>query len=129
MMALLDLCTRLPWHLWYEPDPQAHDQRAWPQVLAALPRGALFVFDLGFTNFRMFAELTLAQVTFVTRAKRNLAATVARVLRRTATVHDTIVWIGTGADRQQVRLIEVLYRGSWARYLTNELDPAHLPAP
>lgn len=50
--ALLDLCTRLPRTVWYEEDSQAHDQRWWPQVLAALPAGALFVFDLGWTNFR-----------------------------------------------------------------------------
>jgi hypothetical protein len=128
MAALLDLGSRLPRTLWYEPDPQAHDQRWWPQLLAALPAGALVVFDLGWTNFRRFAELTRAQVTLVTRAKSNLASTVERVLRRTATGHEALVWIGTGADRQRVRLIEVLYRGTWYRYLTNELDPARLPA-
>src|SRR5919206_2512407 len=58
MAALLDLCSRLPRQLWYEPDPQAHDQRWWPQLLTALPAGALVVFDLGWTNFRRFAELT-----------------------------------------------------------------------
>src|SRR5437762_1154606 len=62
MAALLDLCSRLPRQVWYEADPKAHDQRWWPTLLAALPAGALFVFDLGWTNFRMFAELTLAQV-------------------------------------------------------------------
>jgi len=51
MTALLDLCVRLPRALWYEPDDQAHDQRAWPQILAALPVGALLLFDLGYTNF------------------------------------------------------------------------------
>lgn len=127
MAALLDLCSRLPRTIWYEEDPQAHDQRWWPHLLAALPAGALCIFDLGWTNFRMFADLTRAQVTFITRAKRNLAYTVARVLRRTATVHEALVWIGSGADRHQVRLIEVRYRGTWYRYLTNELDPARLP--
>ncbi len=128
MAAVLDLCSRLPRTLWYEPDPQAHDQRWWPQLLVAVPAGALVVFDLGWTNFRQFAELTRAQVTVVTRAKSNLAYTVERVLRRTATGHEALVWIGTGADRQRVRLIEVLYRGTWYRYLTNELDPERLPA-
>lgn len=36
--------------------------------------------------------------------------------------------IGEGEDRQTVRLIEVLFRGTWHRYLTNELDPVRLPA-
>jgi DDE family transposase len=127
MTALLDLCSRLPRRLWYEPDAAAHDQRAWPDLLAALPAGALLVFDLGYTNFGIFAQLTLAVVTFVTRAKSNLAYEVVRTLRRTNQVHDAIVWIGRGAERQQVRLISVLYQGTWQRYLTNELDPLRLP--
>ena len=127
MTALLDLGSRLPHALWYEPDPQAHDQRHWPQLLGAVPAGALLLIDLGYTNFRRFAELTAAQVVWLTRAKTNLAYTVERSLERTARVHDTLVWIGSGADRQRVRLIEVLYRGAWYRYLTNELDPERLP--
>jgi hypothetical protein len=39
------------------------------------------------------------------------------------------VWIGQGKTRQQVRLIEVLYKGKWYRYLTNELDPLTMPLP
>jgi hypothetical protein len=76
----------------------------------------------------MFAQLTQARVTFVTRAKSNLSYTVAHWLQQTGTVHDAVVWIGSGADRQQVRLIEVFYRNTWCRYLTNELDPQTLPA-
>jgi len=73
MTALLDLCSRLPRRLWYEPAAAAHDQRAWPDILAALPAEALLVFDLGYINFTRFAQLTLAHVTFVTRAKSNLS--------------------------------------------------------
>jgi Transposase DDE domain len=127
MTALLDLCSRLPRRLWYEPDAAAHDQRAWPQILAALPKGALLVFDLGYTNFGIFARLTLAHVTFVTRAKSNLAFQIVRVLRQSSQVQDALVWIGRGDERQQVRLISVLYNGTWQRYLTNALDPACLP--
>jgi hypothetical protein len=129
MAALLDLGSRLPRTLWYADDPQAHDQRWWMQLLAALPTGALLVFDLGWTNFARFAELTGAEVTFVTRAKRNLAFTLVQSLHQTAQVHDALVWIGSGTERQLVRLIAVCYRGTWYRYLTNERDPARLPAP
>lgn len=122
MTALLDLAARLPWRLWYEPDPNASDQRCWPQILAALPAGALLLFDLGYTNFTMFLQLTQAQVTFITRAKVNLAYQLEKVLQRRDTVHDLLVWIGRDADRQQVRLIEVRYHGVWYRYLTNELN-------
>jgi Transposase DDE domain len=127
MTALLDVCSRLPRRLWYEADAQAHDQRAWPAILAALPAGALLLFDLGYTNFGIFLQVTLAQVTFVTRAKSNLAHEVVCTLRRTSHVHDALIWIGRGAERQQIRLISVLHKGTWQRYLTNELDPQVLP--
>ena len=127
MTGLLDLGSRLPRAVWYEPDAQAHDQRFWPRILSALQAGTLLLFDLGYTNFGVFAQLTAAHVTFVTRAKSNLACSVARTLQQTGTVHDAVVWIGSGADRQQVRLIEVFYRNTWCRYLTNELDPQTLP--
>ena len=42
-------------------------------------------------------------------------------------VRALLVWIGRGADRQPVRLIEVWSHGVWYRYLTNELDPQRLP--
>jgi len=129
MTALLDLASRLPWHIWYEEDAQAHDQRFWPRILARLAAGSLLIFDLGYTNFSAFAHLAAAQVTWLTRAKSNLAYEVERSLQRTAAVHDAWVWIGRDADRQLVRLISVLYHGTWYRYLTNELDTERLPAP
>lgn len=80
--------------------------------MAAVQAGALLIFDLGYTNFQRFIELTAARVTFITRAKRNLAYQVIRTFQQTAQVHDCLVWIGQDATRQQLRLIEVLYRGS-----------------
>jgi hypothetical protein len=129
MTALLDLCSRLPLQVWYEEDAQAHDQRFWPQILKVVKVDSLLIFDLGYTNFSVYAQLTAASVTFITRAKSNLAYQAERSLHRTAQVHDTLVWIGKGDDRQLIRFIEVLYQGKWYRYLTNELDPERLPAP
>jgi len=129
MTALLDLCSRLPRHIWYEEDAQAHDQRFWPRVLEVLKAGSLLLFDLGYTNFAIYVQLTASQITFITRAKKNLAYEVERYLQRTAQVHEALVWIGKGDDRQLVRLIQVLYKGKWYRYLTNELDTERLPAP
>lgn len=128
MTALMSLVTRLPRQIWYEADAQAHDQRFWPQILAALPAGALLLFDLGYTNFSRFAQLTAAQVTFITRAKSNLAYQLERSIVRSAQVHDQLVWIGKGEERQLVRLVAVLHQGKWYRYLTNELDAECLPA-
>ena len=65
MTAPLDIASRLPRHIWYEPDAQAHDQRFWPHILAALKAGGLLIFDLGYTHFAVFAQLTAANVTFI----------------------------------------------------------------
>jgi len=127
MMALLELGSRLPRQLWYTPNPETHDQGFWPDILGALQAGVLLIFDLGYTNFQVFTQLTTACVTFITRAKRNLAYQVIRTFQQTAQVHDRLIWIGKGATRQPLRLIEVLYHGTWYRYLTNELDPLVLP--
>jgi hypothetical protein len=126
--ALLDLCSHLPYHLWYEEAAEAHDQRFWERILEVLQADTLLIFDLGYTNFTVFVQLTAAKVTFLTRAKKNLSYQIDRTLQRAATLHESIVWIGQGETRQHVRLIEVLYRGAWYRYLTNELEPARLPA-
>lgn len=128
MTGLLNLCTRLPSQIWYESDPKAHDQRFWPQILAVLKTHALLIFDMGYINFDIFAQMTLAQVKFITRAKSNLVYSFERSLIKTATVRDSLVWIGTEDRRQLVRLVEVLYLGRWYRYLSNELDVARLPA-
>lgn len=127
MTALLDLGTRLPEKIWYESDPRAHDQGFWEAILSVLKAGSLLIFDKGYLNFAIFAKLSRAQVKFITRAKTNLAYTLERTLIRTAAVHDSLVWIGAEETRQQVRLLEVLYRGKWYRYLTNELDDKKLP--
>lgn len=127
MTALLDLCMRLPDQLWYESDPKAHDQRLWPEIVSVLKAGTLLIFDLGYLNFAIFMQLTQAQVKFITRGKTNLAYTRERTIVRTAAVHDDLVWIGQDENRQQVRLIEILYHGKWYRYLTNELNAQKLP--
>jgi len=125
--GLLNLCSRLPSRIWYESDPKAHDQRFWPQILAALKANSLLIFDMGYINFMIFAQLTQAQVKFITRAKSNLVYTFERAVLRTAAVHDSLVWIGPEDNRQLVRLVEVLYGGKWYRYLSNELDTEKLP--
>ncbi len=125
--ALLNLGSRLPSQIWYEADPKAHDQRFWPQILAALKANSLLIFDLGYINFDVFAQLTLTPVKFITRAKSNLVYTFERAILNTARVRDSLVWIGPEEHRQLVRLVEVIYNGKWYRYLSNELDTERLP--
>lgn len=127
MTALLSVLSRQPQQVWYEPDPQAHDQRFWEQILPAVPVGSLLLFDLGYTNYPVFAALSTSGRHWLTRAKRNLACTLQQTLVHTANVHDQCVWIGEGSARQLARLVEVLYRGQWYRYLTSVTDPLQLP--
>lgn len=127
MLAVLDLASRLPRRVWYDADPNGHDARFWDRLVAAIPTGALVVFDLGFTDFARWATLTARGVTWLTRAKKNLKYEAIEVLLHTPTVRDRIVWIGEGTTRQQVRLIEVQAHGTLYRYLTNALDFARLP--
>ena len=127
MTALLDLCSRLPKKIWYEEDVKAHDQSFWPAILSVLKTGSLLIFDKGYINFSIFGKLTEMGVKFVTRGKTNLVYTLERTIVRSAALHDYIVWIGKDETRQQVRLVEVLYRGKWYRYMTNELDDKKLP--
>jgi hypothetical protein len=41
---------------------------------------------------------------------------------------DMVGEIGTGADKQLVRVVKVYYQGEWYAFLSNQLDPAALPA-
>jgi hypothetical protein len=127
MTALLNLCTHLPEKIWYESNPKAHDQRFWTDILSALKAGSLLIFDKGYINFSIFVKLTQAKVKFITRSKTNLVYKLERAIVRTAAVHDYLVWIGQDETRQQIRLVEIQYRGKWYRYMTNELDAERLP--
>ena len=127
MLAVLDVASRLPRQVWYDADPHGHDARFWDRWLSVVPSGALVLFDMGFTDFARWATLTARNVTWLTRAKKNLKYEVVKVLVHTPMVQDRIVWIGEGATRQRVRLIEVQAHGTIYRYLTNALDLAQLP--
>ena len=96
-------------------------------IQAVLHPRTWVLFDMGYTNFAVFRQLSEQGVTFLTRAKTKLAYEVEQVFQRRAAVHDRLVWIGQAETRQRVRLIEVLYKGTWYRYLTNEVDPLILP--
>lgn len=126
MMAALDLCSWLPHSLWFNEDAKAHDQRFWPDILKAIPTGALLLFDLGFTNFAMFKQMT--HFTFITRAKVNLSFRVRRVHQWSPNVRDMVGWIGSGDTQQLIRLVKIRYQGVWRSYLTNERNPLRLPA-
>jgi hypothetical protein len=131
IMTVLNVCTLLPHSIWFEPEAKASDQRFWPQLLTAIPTGALLLLDGGFTHFKRFSQLSNPErpITFIIPTRSNLVFKVNRCWLKTPQIHDYLVWIGSGDDRQQVRLVKLYYHGQWYEYLTNELDPNFLPAP
>lgn len=54
---------------------------------------------------------------------RQIQYEVDQVWVRTSSLQDRVVWVGQGATRQRVRLIEIQSGGMVYRYLTNALDP------
>jgi hypothetical protein len=126
MMVLLNVCSWLPTAIWLEQDTTVHDQRFWPRILQAIPPGALLLLDLGFTNFTSFAQAK--QFTFITRLKEKVSVRIKHVHRYSPRLKDMVGEIGTGADKQLVRVVKVYYQGEWYAFLSNELDPAALPA-
>ena len=131
MAALLDLLSRLPREIWYEEDEQAHDQRFWERALLTLKAGTLLIFDLGFLNYPIFDQLTEQGVSLLTRIKKNTAYQVDQVLQRSATIHDQIIHLGSSkasSCTHSMRLVEVLYHGTWYRYVTNVLEPERMAA-
>ncbi|MCB0114813.1 MAG: IS4 family transposase [Caldilineaceae bacterium] len=124
MMGLLDVTSRLPVHLWYEEDDQAHDQRFWDQILDVLLPDTLLLLDLGFTNYEYYARLMAAQVVFISRCKSNAAYRVTKILHKSANLTDSLIVLGE--KQMPMRLVEMQYKGKWYRYLTSELDAERL---
>lgn len=127
--TMLDVVTQMPAHIWYEEHSQAHDQSFWPWVMRVVSAGCLLLLDSGLLNFERFDQLTDQQVGFVTRPKSNTRMKEVAVLAKTAQIHDTLILLGGGQTqcRHPMRLVKVLFRGKWYRYLTNVLDPERLP--
>jgi hypothetical protein len=129
LLALLDLPSKLPHQVWFDPDPDANEKRFLPQVQAALPAGVLLVVDAGFYSFPLFDWLTETDRHFLTRARSVAAFTVRETLPTGPTVRDRVIQLGqyrSNPCRHPVRLVEVQVGGHWRAYLTNVLDPAVL---
>jgi len=127
--TVIDLVTRLPEHLWFTEDAQAHDATFLDRILEFITAGTLWIFDRGFYDFTFFDKLIDQGVAWITRMKSNAVFTVSQVLLQTADIRDCIITLGgVNPCRHSVRLIEVRFGRTWYRYLTSVLDPAVLPA-
>lgn len=130
LLAILDLPSKLPIHLWLDPDSNANEKSFLDQIKAAIAEGTLLILDRGFYAFPFFDWLTEHGLAFVTRARSLTAFSVQRALVSTPQVRDQIITLGqyrSNPCRHPVRLVEVLVHGTWRSYLTNVLDPAVLP--
>lgn len=125
MLVLFNVCSWLPLTFWLHEDAKTHDQRFWPQILEAVPKGALLLFDLGFTNYKAFAQAR--HFTFVTRLKDKLTFQITHRYCDSSQVKDWVGWIGSGKKRLRMRVVKVYFDGEWYAFLSNELDPNVLP--
>jgi hypothetical protein len=131
MAAVLDVVTRLPRAMWYEPSQTVHDIAFWERALHVLERNSLVIFDLGFLDFARFDAMSERGIWFVTRKKERVVARTQQVLRQTDTLHDTIVHLGSSTASECVhplRLVKWHYNGKWYAYLTSVIEPERLPA-
>jgi hypothetical protein len=131
MMVMVEAFNHRPlWQLYTE-DAAANDKRFSPEVLATLPVGGLLVFDLGFFSFLWFDDFTDQQKFFVTRMREKTAYRTVRVLSESPYYRDAIIQVGqyrSNPCKYPLRLVSVLWQGSWYRYLTNVLGPQTLSA-
>lgn len=131
LLAVLDLPSKLPVHLWWEPEMRANDKRFLDRLRAVLAPGTLLVMDAGFYAFPWFDWLTEHQCGFLTRPRSQLTFDLVRTLSETPTVRDRVIHLGAyraNPCTHPVRLVEVLVGHTWQLYLTNVLDPTVLPA-
>jgi hypothetical protein len=124
--AVLDLVTKLPVHLWLDPDPTANDKRFCDRILTLLTSGTMLVLDAGYYAFPFFDAITEAGGGFVIRARTLRAERVLQTLHTSPQVRDRIVKLGVYRSNpctHPLRLVEIQVGGIWRPYLTNILDP------
>jgi hypothetical protein len=129
IVSLVDVATQAPVAITYEENSQTHDHSFWEWLLAQELTGGLLLLDKGWLDFARFDQLTQRHVGFVTHPKSNTALQEISVLSKTATIHDVIIRLGSRQTHchHQMRLVSILFKGKWYRYLTNILDPNRLP--
>jgi hypothetical protein len=131
IMVMVDAFSHYPlWQLYTE-DAAANDKRFGAELLAAVPVGGLLVFDLGFFSFLWFDDFTAATKFFVTRMREKTAYRTVRVLSHSPYYRDELLHVGqyrSNPCTYPLRMVSVLWQGTWYRYLTNVLDPQVLSA-
>lgn len=94
--TVIDLAARLPEHVWFTEEAQAHDATFLDRILAFAQAGTLWIFDRGFYDFTFFDDLIDKGVHWITRLKSNAIFTVEQVLLQTTEVRDRLILLGGG---------------------------------
>lgn len=131
IVVIVELFGARPLWQHYSEEAAANDKRFAVLILEAVPQGALVVFDLGLFSFAWFDAFSDQGKFFVTRMRAKTAYKVVKVLAQGQHYRDQIIELGqyrSNPCRHRLRLVEVLWDGSWYSYLTNVLDPGLLSA-
>lgn len=130
IIALLELGSHQPRRIFYEEDANANEQTFWQRISDQLAENALLLIDMGFTNYGWFDTLSQRKIWLITRAKANMAYSIETLLSHTGGVRDMLVHVGSPNRRCSclMRLVEIEFKGTSYRYLTNMIDPQQLPA-
>jgi hypothetical protein len=131
VMVMVEAFSHRPlWQLYTE-EAVANDKRFAAEILAALPVGGLLIFDLGFFSFLWFDAFTGQQKYFVTRMREKTAYHTVQVLSQGPYYRDERIAVGqyrSNPCQHPLRMVSVLWQGTWYRYLTNVLTPQALSA-
>ncbi len=126
LLALLDLSSKLPVHLWWEADPNVNENSFLDRVKTVLADGTLLILDRGFHGFSFYDYLTDLNAHFLTCTRAKTASKVIQPLVHSTNLRDQIIALGTYRSnpcQHPLRRIDVLVNGTWRGYLTNVLDP------
>jgi hypothetical protein len=130
-MMVVEVFSHRPVASWYTDDSQANDKTFNDQLLEALPKAGLLIFDLGFFKFAWFDHFSESGKFFVTRLREKTAYTVQRRLSSGIYYGDEMITLGqyrSNPCQHPVRLVSVLWGKTWYSYLTNVLEPSVLSA-
>ena len=131
VLVMVEAFSHRPLWQHYTEDALANDKRGAGEILAALPPGGLLVFALGFFSFLWFDAFTETAKYFVTRLREKTAYRTVQVLSSSPYYRDEIIQLGqyrANPCQHPLRLVSVLWHGTWYRYLTNVLAPHWLSA-
>ena len=117
-LAMVDLCTLRPRWAWYTVESQANEKRFLAEILAAVPKDGLLVYDLGLFSFSLFDAFTAQGKWFVTRLREKTAYRELAVLGEWSGYRDRIIAVGlyrSNPCQERLSAQEVcgLYRSRW----------------